>query len=354
MSTGARNAYNKAVAGDAGYAVDISGPPKKDASPASIYAPFNAIPCPERVSRLWPVSTAITVHAGDAGNAGYLSYYVGKMSGRQITSGDGNRPRITRITRDRLRRCQMGGSFLAYSLAGNSHRGISLGCRRHAYATLNTHPALAADRARMMSAALSDDFTATARSGLTWPMLSARAEPTTWQSASLPYARRANREGRGMQSIQSLQRDKDMTDTETLDEAAIMDLANIMSATADDSGFLEPFRLFSRDAAATLRACLRGEVAPDEAQYTAQAWVDLAKLETARRDRIGELSAQLQATADPSEWRDLLIEVAGLMSDGHITEIMADFHLELGTAVVVDLPDDLSDVLVHAIPDGVH
>jgi|GEM_PF-3471495 len=130
-----------------------------------------------------------------------------------------------------------------------------------------------------------------------------------------------------------------MTDTQTLDETGIADLAAFMAATADDVGFLDGFRDISRSTAATLRACLAGEVEPADAEQAAQAWVYLAKLEIARRDRIGDLSDRLQATADPAEWRALLIEAAGLMSDGHIAETMADFHLDLALDAMVDLPD---------------
>lgn len=130
-----------------------------------------------------------------------------------------------------------------------------------------------------------------------------------------------------------------MTDTQTLDETGIADLADFIAATADDVGFLDHFRDFGRATAATLRACLAGEATPAEAQEAAQAWVYLAKLEIFRRDRIGVLSARLQATANPGEWRTLLIEVAGLMSDGHIAETMASFHLDLALEAMGDLPD---------------
>lgn len=130
-----------------------------------------------------------------------------------------------------------------------------------------------------------------------------------------------------------------MTDTTTLDETGIAALAGFMTASADDNGFLDHFREFSRATAATLRACLAGVASPAEAQESAQAWVYLAKLEAYRRERIGQLSDRLQTTTDPAEWRTTLIEAAGLMSDGHIAEIMADFHLDLALEAMVDLPD---------------
>jgi len=130
-----------------------------------------------------------------------------------------------------------------------------------------------------------------------------------------------------------------MNDTKTLDEAGIADLSTFMTTTAADVCFLASFRDISLATAATLRACLAGEVEPAAAEQAAQAWVYLAKLEIARRDWIGDLSERLQATADPAEWRALLIEAAGLMSDGHIAEIMADFHLDLALEDVPDMPD---------------
>ena len=142
-----------------------------------------------------------------------------------------------------------------------------------------------------------------------------------------------------------------MNDTQTLDETGIADLANFMDTTANDVAFLDHFQEFSRSTAATLRACLAGEVEPADAEQAAQAWVYLAKIEIARRDRIGELSDRLHTTADPGEWRALLIEVAGLMSDGHIAETMAEFHLDLAMEAMVDLPD--IGALMHNTPDQV-
>lgn len=130
-----------------------------------------------------------------------------------------------------------------------------------------------------------------------------------------------------------------MTDIQNLDEAGILTLAEFIDDTTDDTGFLDGFRQLGRDTAATLRACLRGEVEPAEAELTAQAWVGVAKLEIERRNRIGELSELLRKTAAPVEWRAMLIESVQLMSDGHIAGIMGKYRMELALGDLPEMPD---------------
>jgi len=125
-----RNTRNTFVGCDGGDVGHVSGPSIKNAPSAPIGTFHHAIPDPERVYGPSPIATLYAVHGGDGGDGGYLSYYVGKMSEMTIYRVRPKQAHHRNHHHQTPPAGQKGGSSLAYPLAGNRDRDISLGRRQ--------------------------------------------------------------------------------------------------------------------------------------------------------------------------------------------------------------------------------
>jgi hypothetical protein len=113
-----------------------------------------------------------------------------------------------------------------------------------------------------------------------------------------------------------------------LTDEDLVDLAGQMDVVAADDEFTDAFRAASAASATALRDAVAAQDEP-AAQAICDTWMDQVGDELDRLEYLTELSAALEGEADPMAWRDLLILVASIMSEGRLRQIMQEVRFDL-------------------------
>lgn len=107
------------------------------------------------------------------------------------------------------------------------------------------------------------------------------------------------------------------------DSIPLDELIDMIDASTTELIFSDDFVAHGQTAAAVLRLAIQGKVTEERAQEVAQDWVDAALDEEERCSLILAAVSDMEETADPERWRDLLIGALSLMSRRHLAAAMA-------------------------------